>query len=263
MVHDKLSLDGKRIIITAGGNGIGRAMAECFASAGATVSICDISDENFKNLLASGTAKHAEICDVSNFLALEKYFGNAVKTLNGLDIIINNAGISGPNALIEDIDPEEWQRTIDVDLNGVFYGSKLAIPHLKNNGSGVIINISSSAAFFGYPNRSPYNAAKWALVGLTKTMAMELGRFNIRVNAICPGSVNGERIEKVILDESKSRNISVEEVQKSYVKHVSMGTFMETEDIANAAMYLVSDMGRYVSGQILGVDGHTESLSQH
>jgi NAD(P)-dependent dehydrogenase (short-subunit alcohol dehydrogenase family) len=238
-------------------------MAECFASARALVSICDVDEKNFSNIRETGLVKHVMRADVSAFSEMQDYVHEAVSVLGGLDMLVNNAGISGPNELLENIDPEDWRKTIDVDLNGVFYASKLAIPHIKKNDAGAIINIASSAAFYGYPNRSPYAAAKWAIVGFTKTMAMELGSNQIRVNAICPGSVNGERIENVIRGESDTRGITTDEVRKSYTKHVSLKTFVDQEDIANTALFLLSDMGRKISGQIIGVDGHTESLSQH
>ncbi|MDG1709152.1 MAG: SDR family oxidoreductase [Emcibacteraceae bacterium] len=256
-------LENKRIIITAGAGGIGRAMAECFAAAGASISICDVDESNFADIRKAGIVKHMKKTDVSSYSEMQGYVQEAVSELGGLDMLVNNAGIAGPNELLENIDPEEWRKTIDVDLNGVFYASKLAIPHMKKNQAGAIINIASSAAFFGYPNRSPYAAAKWAIVGLTKTMAMELGADQIRVNAICPGSVNGERIEKVIRGEANTRGITTDDVIKSYTKHVSMKTFVDQEDVANTALFLLSDMGRKISGQIIGVDGHTESLSQH
>ncbi|WND03875.1 SDR family oxidoreductase [Temperatibacter marinus] len=262
MQYENNLLQNKRVIITAGAGGIGLGMAEAFVAAGAAVSICDVDDQSFADIKDKGIV-HCGQANVASFDCMQAYFEDALKALGGLDILVNNAGIAGPNGLMEDIDPEEWRKTIDVDLNGVFYATKLAIPHLKKNDAGSILNIASSAAFFGYPNRAPYASAKWAVVGMTKTMAMELGPHNIRVNAICPGSVNGDRIDRVIRAESESRNISEREVMDSYLKHVSLKTFVDKEDVANAALFLLSDLGRRISGQIIGVDGHTESLSQH
>ena len=165
--------------------------------------------------------------------------------------------------MLEDIIPSEWDTTINVDLNSAFYCSKLAIPHIKlNNDGGSIINIASSASFFGFPLRSPYTAAKWGLIGLTKTMAMELGEDQIRVNAICPGSVAGQRIDTVMQSEARTRGVSFDEVKLGYTKQVSLKTFVDAEDVGNIALFLTSSLGAKISGQVLGVDGHTETLTQ-
>ncbi|MEM7282284.1 MAG: SDR family oxidoreductase, partial [Pseudomonadota bacterium] len=174
---------------------------------------------------------------------------------------INNAGVAGPSAPVEDVGFEEWQHCINIDLGGVFYATKLAVPRLRASGGGSIINISSTAGLFGYPLRSPYAAAKWGVVGLTKTWAMELGKDGIRVNAVCPGSVSGPRIDGVIERDAKQRGLSPEEVRAVYQKQTSMGVFVDAKDVANTVVFLASDAARYVSGQVLAVDGHTESLS--
>jgi NAD(P)-dependent dehydrogenase (short-subunit alcohol dehydrogenase family) len=178
-----------------------------------------------------------------------------------LDVLVNNAGIAGPTARVEDIEPADWDRTIAVDLNGQFYCARLAVPLLKGAGGGSIINISSSAAFSGYPLRSPYAASKWAVIGLTKTLAMELGRFGIRVNAICPGSVEGPRIDRVIERDAAARGMTPEAVRNIYLSHTSMHTFVTADEVASLAAFLASDGGAKISGQVIGVDGHTESIS--
>ena len=162
-----------------------------------------------------------------------------------------------------DIDPDEWDQTIRVNLNGMFYCLKEAIPLLKNSDTPSIINIASSASFFGFPLRSPYTAAKWAVIGLTKTLAMELGSSGIRVNAICPGSVRGDRIDRVIEADAKEQGKTIEEIEELYLTQVSMKTFVEPADVANLAMFLSSKAGRYISGQAIGLDGHTEGLSNN
>jgi NAD(P)-dependent dehydrogenase (short-subunit alcohol dehydrogenase family) len=255
-------LKGKRVIVSAGGNGIGAEMARMFSEAGAKVATFDINDANFAEMIENGHLSYGEVADAAEYDQMERLFKNATDHLGGLDILINNAGISGPNALIEDIEPADWEKTIVVDLNNAFYCSKLAIPHIKKNDGGSIINIASSASFFGFPLRSPYAAAKWGIIGLTKTMAMELGNDQIRVNAICPGSVAGPRIDGVIEREAKTRGVSFDEVKDGYTKQVSLKTFVEKEDIANMALFLASPFGAKLSGQVLGVDGHTETLTQ-
>ena len=178
-------------------------------------------------------------------------------------MLVNCEGIAGPTASLEDIDPGDWDQTIRVNLNGMFYCLKEAIPLLKNSEQPSIINIASSASFFGFPLRSPYTAAKWAVIGLTKTLAMELGSDGIRVNAICPGSVRGNRIDQVIEADAKEQGKTIEEIEKLYLAQVSMKTFVEPEDVANLAMFLSSDLGRFISGQAIGLDGHTEGLSNN
>jgi NAD(P)-dependent dehydrogenase (short-subunit alcohol dehydrogenase family) len=178
-----------------------------------------------------------------------------------LDVLVNNAGISGPTAPVEEIAPADWDRTVAVDLNGQFYCTRLAVPFLKAAGGGSIILISSSAAFFGYPLRTPYTACKWALVGFMKTLAMELGPHRIRVNAICPGSVRGPRIDGVIERDAAKRGRTAAEIRRLYERQTSLRAFVAAEDVANAAFFLASEQGAMISGQALGVDGHTESLS--
>mgnify|MGYP000945751721 FL=1 len=201
--------------------------------------------------------------DIAIFDDVRSYFYDIAQRFESMEILINCAGIAGPTVNLQDVEPEEWRRTIAVNLDGMFYSLKEAIPLLKKSHQASIINIASSASFFGFPLRSPYTAAKWAVIGLTKTLAMELGGEGIRVNAICPGSVNGDRIDRVIEADALKQGKSPEEIKELYVKQVSMKTFVEPEDVAHLALFLTSDYGRYVSGQAIGLDGHTEGLSNH
>jgi NAD(P)-dependent dehydrogenase (short-subunit alcohol dehydrogenase family) len=180
--------------------------------------------------------------------------------LDGLDVLINNAGISGPTAPVEEIDIAEWNRTIAVDLNGMFYCTRRAVPLLKAAGGGSIINLSSVAGRLGYPLRTPYAAAKWAVVGFTKSLAMELGPANIRVNAIQPGIVEGERIERVISAKAKALGVSFDEYKRQLLSKVSLRRTVSPMDIANMALFLATDAGRNISGQALSVCGNVESL---
>ena len=177
-----------------------------------------------------------------------------------MDVLVNNAGISGPTANAEEIAPLDWQRTIDVNLNGAFYCARLAIPLLKAGGGGSIVNISSTAGLFGYPLRTPYAASKWALIGLTKTLAMELGAFGIRVNAVCPGTVEGPRIDRVIAAKAAARGVSAAEIRAAYRGKSSLGTLIAAEDITETVLFLCSDGGARISGQALAVDGNSETL---
>ncbi len=256
------SLGPKQVVlVTAGASGIGRKIAEKFLGYGCKVHICDVDKNAITDFLEDNPQATASITDVANVEQVEQMFKDLMNNYQQLDILVNNAGIAGPTALVEDIDPDEWAQTINVDLNGQFHCTKFAVPLLKANGSGSIINISSNAAFFGFPMRSPYTASKWALIGLTKTWAMELGTHNIRVNALCPGSVSGERIDGVIDREAKKRGVTSDDVRNVYAEQSSMRLFVSPDDVANLAVFLSSDLGASISGQVMGIDGHTENLS--
>ena len=175
--------------------------------------------------------------------------------------MINNVGVAGPTGTMEDISVDDWNQTIETNLNSHFYFTKNAIPLLKQNNGGSIINLSSTAGIYGFPLRTPYAASKWAIIGVTKSLAMELGRFNIRVNAICPGSVSGDRINRVIEAKAKSLNIAMSKVKEDFEEMVSLKTFVDKEDIANMAVFLLSSQAQKVSGQIMTVDGNTERMN--
>ena len=249
------------VLITAGASGIGRCIAETYLNHNCKVHICDISQASIDDFLRANPSATASIADISKPDQVEQLFSDFSKQYNQLDILINNAGIAGPTAAVEDIDIDEWNNTINIDLNGPFYVTRKATPLLKKAGGGSIINIASNAALFGFPLRSAYTAAKWAIIGLTKTWSMELGPDNIRVNALCPGSVNGPRIEGVIEKDAKERGVSTDSIRDIYQRQSSMRLFVDAQDVANMALFLSSDMGAKISGQAMGIDGHTEGLS--
>ena len=253
--------NGTNVLITAGASGIGRAIAETFIEKGASAHIADVSQTAIDQCLQDNPKLTASLCDVSDRGQVDQLFVDFQARYQQLDILVNNAGIAGPTAAVEDIDIDSWQQTLDVDLTGCFMVTRLAVPRLKAAGGGSIISMSSSAGLFGCPLRSPYVAAKWAIIGLTKTWAMELGPHNIRVNAICPGSVSGSRIDAVIERDSAQRGISTDKIRDLYQRQSSMRRFTEAQDVANMAVYLASELGAGISGQAIGVDGHTESLS--
>ena len=254
-------LSGKRAIVTAGANGIGRAITETLMAAGARVHICDVDEARIAATCAALPGLGATLADVSDVAAVDRLFDEALDAMGGLDILVNNAGIAGPVAPVDKIDPEDWRRCIAVDLDGPFLCARRAVPAIREAGGGSIVNISSTAGLFGFPNRSPYAAAKWGVIGFTKTLAMELGPNGIRVNAICPGSVSGPRIDAVIAGAAKADGITEEAMRNIWLRQVSMRTFVEAQDIANMVLFICSDAGAKISGQALSVDGHTESLS--
>ena len=194
----KTDIEGKRVIVTAGAAGMGRTIAGAFIEAGASVHICDVDSAALDSARDEFPSLGGTIADVADPDQVDRLFEEAVKNLGGIDVLVNNAGIAGPTAPLEDIAPDDWRRTLAVDLDGPYLCARRAIPEMKRQNSGSIVNISSTAGLFGFPNRAPYAAAKWGVIGLTKTLAMELGPFGIRVNAICPGSVEGPRIDRVI-----------------------------------------------------------------
>jgi NAD(P)-dependent dehydrogenase (short-subunit alcohol dehydrogenase family) len=248
------------VMISAGASGIGRVIAETFLAHDCHVHVCDISVDAIEDFLNANPAASATEADISNVNEVEKVFDDLTERYGRLDVLVNNAGIAGPTAHVEDIDPAEWDQTIAVDLNGQFYCARMAIPLLKAS-RGSIIGIASSVVFTGCPGRAPYTAAKWAVVGLTKTLAMELGPDGIRVNAICPGSVAGDRLDAVVERDAKKRGQTEEAIRDLYLRQSSLRTFIRPEDVANLAVFLASDPGSKISGQAIGVDGHTETLT--
>jgi len=248
------------VLVSAGAAGIGRTIADTFLAHDCHVHICDIDAKAIADFLESHPDASATEADISNVAQVEQVFEQLAGRYGRLDVLVNNAGIAGPTAHVEDIEPAEWERTVAVNLNGHFYCTRKAVPLLRT-ARGCIINIASNAALSGCPGRAPYTASKWAMVGLTKTLAMELGPDGVRVNAICPCSVDGERIRAVIEQDAKKRGQSAESIRDVYLRQSSLRTFVSPQDVANLALFLASDLGCKISGQAIGLDGHTETLS--
>jgi NAD(P)-dependent dehydrogenase (short-subunit alcohol dehydrogenase family) len=247
-------------MITAAASGIGWTVAKTFLENDALVFICDISEERLEQCQAELPGIEGIPADVSDPVQVDLFFEEAISFLGGLDVLVNNAGIAGPSGPVEEMSLKEWDRTIAVNLNGQFYCLRRAVPLIKERGGGSIINISSHAGLFGYPFRTPYAASKWAIIGLTKSLAMELGEYGIRVNAICPGSVDGPRMETIIEHDAQVGGVAPEVVREKYLRQTSLRTFINSQEVADMILYLCSDSGRSVSGQALAVDGHTETL---
>lgn len=244
----------QRVLITAGAGGIGRAMADAFAATGAQVWVTDV----VPGLIAAlpGTIR-GTLADVMDEPAMAALCARIAAEWGGLDVVCVNAGIKGPTALIEDVTLDDWRACLGVNLDGAFLTVKHTAPMLKAARAGAYVFTSSTAGMYGYPNRAPYAAAKWAVIGLMKTAAMELGRFGIRANAILPGSVEGPRIEAVLQAEAAAKGMTRDQVYAGYAAGTSLGTFVEARDVANMAVFLASDAARFVSGQAIPVDGHT------
>lgn len=251
----QISLKGKRVFISAGAAGMGRATVLAMHKLGATVFTCDVDKEALATLPPEVTCY---VCDVSNSNEVDAMFDQFLP--DGLDILVNNAGIGGPTKPVEHVTDEEWRQCMGVCIDSQFYCARRAVPVFRAQKHGVIINLVSAAGILGFPNRSPYVAAKWAVTGFTQTLAMELGPDNIRVNGIVPGNVNGERMERVIQAHAAAEDIDPEEVRRLYAIGTSMQCYVDPEEIADLICFLTSDYGRHISGQIVGVDGNTETL---
>lgn len=236
-------------------------MVESYLAQGARVHTCDVSQSMLDDCCEQNPELTSSLCDVSDEVQVKALIDDVIKYYGRLDMLVNNAGISGATAAIEAVEIDDWDRTIAVDLRGTFLVTRLAVPLLKQAGSGSIINLSSNSGLFGTPLRSPYVASKWAIIGLTKTWAMELGPFAIRVNAICPGCVEGPRIDAVIERDAIKRGIQPDQIRQVYQRQSSLRKFVSAQDIANMVLFISSDLGANISGQSLGVDGHTEALS--
>ncbi len=242
-------MTGLRALVTGGGSGIGAAIANSLAEQGVRVMVVD----------ADPTTQPDVVGDVGDTATVDALFDEVIARMGGLDVLVNNVGIAGPTAQVEEMDPAEFDHCVRVNLGSMFRCTRKAVPLLRHL-PGSIVNISSTAGIFGYPMRSPYVAAKWGVIGLTKTWAMELGGDGIRVNAICPGSVGGPRMDGVIDREAALTGVTPSQLRSAYESQVSMGSFVNAADVANAVVFLSSPAARFISGQVLGVDGHTETL---
>jgi NAD(P)-dependent dehydrogenase (short-subunit alcohol dehydrogenase family) len=250
---------GMRVIVTAASAGIGWTIAETFWEHGTRIHICGRSEEKLAQCRTRRADIGTTVADVSDPIQVERLFKDALAHLGRLDVLVNNCGIAGPTLPVEKITPDEWQRTLAVNIHSQFYCTRLTIPSLKRSGGGSIINLGSTASLFGFALRSPYAASKWAVIGFTKTLALELGEFGIRANAICPGCVEGDRINAVIAAEAQVRGVTVKAVREGYVQQTALCTFVTARDVADLVLYLCSEAGRKISGQALTIDGFTES----
>jgi len=247
---------GLRVLVTAGASGIGARIATAFAETGADIHICDIDDgalAAFKESLPSCEATHADVADPIQVAAL---FENQRARFGGLDVLVNCAGIAGPTAGLENISEQEWCHAIEVNLNGQYRCLHQAIPMLRESKAGNIICISSIAGRLGIPWRTPYVATKWAIVGIAKSLAIELGPDNIRVNALLPGIVEGARMDGVISARAKLEGIDDNALRAEYIKSISLGRMVTADDVALMCLFLCSPAGRNVSGQAISIDGN-------
>lgn len=255
-----LKLRGSRVIVTAGANGIGLKIAERFLSEGAFVYICDVDE----SALGLAKKKHPSLmtglCDVTKREVVSVMIEEAIQVLGGLDCLVNNAGIAGPTGAFHEIDPKDWDRCIEVCLTGQFNCARLVIDQLKMSKNASIINLSSAAGRFGFPNRAPYSAAKWGVIGFTKSLSMELGDFGIRCNAVLPGPVDGTRIQSVIEEKASIAGQTPEEFTKTWLSMASIKELIDPQQLADLIAFVASPLGRTISGQALNVDADLHCL---
>lgn len=249
-----------RVLVTAGAGGIGLEIARAFVREGARVHICDVDEKALAAAKASDPKLTQSACDVSDRGQVARLFDEGIKQLGGLDCLVNNAGIAGPTGRVEEINPEDWDRCLAIDLTGQFNCARLAVAHLKESKNASIMNLSSQAGKHGFPLRSPYAAAKWGVVGFTKSIAMELGPFGIRVNALLPGFVAGDRIRRVIEAKAQQDGVSFKEKEAELMRSVSLKDYVTPQQLADMVVFTASPRGRTISGQAISVCGDTNML---
>jgi len=251
-------LNGARVIITAGAAGIGREIARAFREEGATVAVCDIDEQAVAAIDDDGI--RAEICDVADRAALRSFVEGSARAMGGIDCLVNNAGIAGPTARVEDIDPGDWDHCIDICLTAQFIGVQAALPFLRESANASIINLSSAAGKLGFAMRTPYAAAKWGVIGFTKSLSVELGPEGIRANAILPGLVAGDRIRRVLEAKAQRQGRAFAEAEADALSLTGLRSYVTQRQIADQIVFLASERGRTISGQAVSVCADTQAL---
>lgn len=256
-----MNIANLRVLVTAGAAGIGLEVARAFVREGAKVHVCDVDETALAALSRSDASITSSGCDVSDRKQVAALFDETVQRLGGLDCLVNNAGIAGPTGRVDEIDPEEWDRCIAIDLTGQFNCARLAVPHLRKSSNASMVNVSSQAGKHGFALRTPYAAAKWGVIGLTRSLAIELGPERIRVNALLPGIVAGDRQKRVLDAKAKARGVSYEEMEKYAFSFTSIKEYVTPQQLADLVVFVASPHGRTISGQSLSVCGDTNMLS--
>ncbi|MDA8285477.1 MAG: SDR family oxidoreductase [Actinomycetota bacterium] len=251
--------NARRVVVTAAASGIGLVVANAFAANGDRVHICDINEKGLHEATEGTPSITATVCDVSNRSSIEAFVKAAAEALGGIDVLVNNAGISGPTTPVDEMDPDQWEAVLGVNLTGTFNVTRLAIPLLRRSDAGVVVIMSSLGGRFAYPNRSPYAVTKRGLIALTETLAVELGDAGIRVNAIAPGAVEGDRIRRVLQGRADASGRSLDEVTADALSLQSIKRFVDPNDIAALALFLASDSAKSITGQTIPIDGGSKA----
>jgi NAD(P)-dependent dehydrogenase (short-subunit alcohol dehydrogenase family) len=256
-----LEVAGLRVLVTAGAGGIGLEIARAFVREGAKVHVCDVDVSALASLAGTDRRVTSSHGDVADRAALARVFDEALAALGGLDALVNNAGIAGPTGRVDEINPEDWDRCVAVCLTGQFNCTRLAVPHLRKSRNASIVNISSAAGRFGFPLRTPYAASKWGVIGFTKSLSRELGEDGIRVNAILPGIVSGDRQRRVLEAKAQQRGVPYAEMEKAALGAASLKEYVTPKQLADQIVFLCSPRARSISGQAIAVDGDLQMLS--
>jgi len=255
-----LDIKGLRVLVTAGANGIGLAIARAFVREGAKVHTCDVDDTALAALDVSDPAITQTKCDVSDRKAVKRLFEEVTGNLRGLDVLVNNAGVAGPTSKVEEMNPEDWDRCLEICLTGQFNCTRLAVPLLRKSKNASILNISSAAGRLGFAMRTSYAAAKWGAIGFTKSLSIELGPDNIRVNAILPGLVAGDRQRRVLEAKAQQRGISYTEMERTAFSYTSIKEYVTPDQLADQILFMCSPRGKTISGQAISICGDTQML---
>jgi NAD(P)-dependent dehydrogenase (short-subunit alcohol dehydrogenase family) len=255
-----LDIKGLRVLVTAGAGGIGLTIARRFVGEGAKVHVCDLDGMALSALANSDPMISRSQCDVSDRVSVKKLFGEAVGQLDGLDVLVNNAGIAGPTSKVDEMNPENWDRCLEVCLTGQFNCTRLAVPLLRKSSNASIVNLSSAAGRLGFAMRTPYAAAKWGVIGFTKSLSIELGPDKIRVNAVLPGLVAGDRQRRVLEAKAQQRGISYAEMEQIAFSYTSIKDYVTPQQIADQILLMCSPRGRTISGQAISICGDTQML---
>lgn len=250
----------KKVLVTAGASGIGRETVRAFAEEGAQIATCDIDEPSMSQLAEEVPGIVTARCDISSRSDIESEIPRLIERLGGLDVLVNNAGIAGPTAPTEALDPDDWERVMRINLDGAFHVTRLAIPRLKESRRATIVNLSSAAGRFGYANRSAYSASKWGVVGFTKTLSIELGEWGICVNAILPGAVEGPRLRRVIEGRAQLSGLPVDQILEQTLTNQSLKALINAKHIAQYIRFLSSEAASSISGQALSMDGDMHRL---
>lgn len=245
----------RNVVITGAGGGLGRVCAERFAAGGDRVFACDISGDALRGLEAAEVAVLTRAVDVTDRTQVDQFFTAVWSEAKHVDVLINNVGVAGPRAFLEDIEPKDWAHTLDANLNAAFWTMRQVLPHMKQRRQGVILNVTTASVVTLPQGRSPYNVSKAALESLTLTMSREVGPFNIRCNAVRPGMMDNERLAHILTRVAEQSGKSVAEVEREQLQFVSMRSKIEMNEVASMLHYLASDAARHVTGQIIAVDG--------
>jgi NAD(P)-dependent dehydrogenase (short-subunit alcohol dehydrogenase family) len=253
-----MTIRSQRVVVTAGASGIGLAIAQKFLVEGAEVYICDIDKPALESSLADNPGLQGVLANVGDPHSIEEFFNKALSTLGGIDVLVNNAGIGGPRAKVEEIDYQDWDDCIYINLSGMFYCVKQIVPAMKEQNSGCIINISTSSAKTGLPNRLPYVTSKVGVLGLSHNLARELGASNIRVNTILPGLMDNPRGRGLVANYANENDISIENAEAQFLKYISLRSWIKPSEIAEAAFFLASEQAQHITGQEIAVDGNCE-----